>query len=203
MRLMNNCKNEYFFCSSLYGYVWSPYFSIVFTILLPNILETFSNLAYLMFVFTRYIKISNTKNMILKKLDNTSIKIYFLIALLLSFLSNAYIYFEIKTKIYSKYFYSSLEDTTSDIFKTNFSDFEFKLFISLQYLKLFLVDLLFYILTIVIDISLIFCIKKSMANSEHNLELKKTCKQRIILMLVLNGINFLLLRRKMCRLVPI
>lgn len=193
MKLINNCKQDNVFCSSLYGNVWSLYFTMIFTILLSNIFKTFSNSAYFMFVLMRYIQISSTKNIIWKKIGNLSFKTYFLVATLLSLLSNAYLYFEIKAKEFSKYFYTNLEDTSRDLFRTDFTDFELKLFISLQYLKLFLVDLLFFVLSILIDCILIFFIKKSMASS-HNLEIKKKCKQRIIIMIVLNGINYLLLR---------
>jgi len=192
MSLVNYCQNEKVFCSSLYGYSWLSYFKMINTVLLRNILTTFSNLTYLTFLLMRYINISSTKNFVLQKLNKISLKTYFLAVGLLSLLSNAYIYFEIKVNKNLKY-YSNF-DMTTDLFKTDFSDFEYKLFISLQYLKLFLVDLLFFILSIVIDVTLIFFIKKSMNKSSHNRELKKSCKQRVLQMIILNGINFCLLK---------
>ncbi len=52
--------------SSTTGSIWSRYFALFFTVLIPNILKTFSSLTYLMFILERYIKISSTKNNILK-----------------------------------------------------------------------------------------------------------------------------------------
>jgi len=93
-----------------------------------------------------------------------------------------------------KYFSNKFQDPSSDIFGSDFTDLEYNIFTSLQYLKLFLVDLLFFILSIVIDSVLVLFIKQSITRTSHNNELKKKCKQRIVLMIVLNGVNFLLLR---------
>jgi len=180
--------------SSVNGSIWSRYFALIVTILIHNSLKTFSNIAYLAFIMMRYIKISSTKNRILTKLDKISLKFYLLLATSLSIFSNSYLYFEMKINKNLKYFSNNLQDTTTDLFKTDFTDFEYKFFVSLQYLKFFLADMLFFILTIAIDLVLIYFIKKKISSSSYNREIKIKCKKRIIIMIILNGINFLLLR---------
>ena len=194
MSLINECKLENIFCSSLYGSDVAQYFEMIFNILIRNILKTFSNLAFLAFVIARYTKISSTKNFVLKKFDTLSLKMFSFLALILSIFVNSYIYFEIQVKQKFKYLDTINQDSSQDQFRTDFTDTETTVFTSLQYLKLILTDLLIFALTIAIDCYLICFIKKSMINSGHNREVKKKAKQRTIIMLILNGINFLLLR---------
>jgi hypothetical protein len=192
--VINNCKIENIFCSSLYGSESAQYFQIIFNVLIKNILITFSNLAYLGFILARYIKISSTKNIILKKFDSVSLTMFALTSLILSIFSNSHIYFEIETKQKFKFYDSIYQDSSQDQFRNDFTSIESTVFSALQYLKFILIDLLFFVLTIVIDCTLIRFIKKSMLDSNHNREVKKIAKQRTITMLVLNGINFLVLR---------
>ena len=128
INLINNCKYDNLFCSSLHDYAWTPYFAMVFNVLISNVCKTFSNSAYLMFILIRYIKISNTKNIILTKFNKISFKMYFLIAILLSLLCNAFICFEIREKQIIEFYSTNFLDASRDRFKTQFTDFEFKLF---------------------------------------------------------------------------
>jgi len=71
-----------------------------------------------------------------------------------------------------------------------------------QYFKIIISDLFFFILSIIFDVVLIFFIQKSInklktnstLRNTKNIELKKNSKSRLMSMVILNGINFLLLR---------
>ena len=103
MSLINKCSSLQVFCSSLFGSTFGQYFEMIFVILIRNILETFAYLAYMAFVFTRYLNIASSKNGILKKFNTISLKTYLFLTLLLSVLANVHIFFEIRARNGNKY----------------------------------------------------------------------------------------------------
>ena len=92
-----------------------------------------------------------------------SLKLYIFITILISVFINIYIIFEYSTQIDAPY--SRLEKTVvrnpADRFLTNLSAIQYIIINIFQYFKIIFSDLLFYILTVIIDILLIHFIKKN------------------------------------------
>ncbi len=143
----------------------------------------------------------------MKRFKNIKFRNFIVITFLLSLLVNSYICFEYEFVSRDK-LYSKLNDLNSvkpfDNFKTDISHKEFIILNFFQYIKLIISDLLFFLLSIMIDLTLIIFIQKNInkmrvaslgiTSSAVSLELKKKSKSRLTAMVILNGINFLLLR---------
>jgi hypothetical protein len=92
---------------------------------------------------------------------------------------------------------------TFDYIKIDLSKNELLIFNFFQYLKIIVSDLLFYVLSIIFDVSLILFIKKSINSvksalavgvASKNIEKKKSSKRRLTVMIILNGCNFFVFR---------
>jgi hypothetical protein len=204
--LITNCVFSEYFCSALYDKLLTQYFDKIFLKLFKNSLKTFSNISYLAFILIRYINVTGTKNNHLKRFQKFKYKYYILLTALFSLILNSYIYFEYVFKkreiLISKE--KDLELINSfDNLKIYLTKSEYIFLTVSQYLKIIVSDLLFFILSIIFDIVLIIFIQKSINNIKHktlslvnsnNLEMKKKSESRLKAMVILNGINFLLLR---------
>ena len=212
--LITNCVFLEYFCSAYYDSLIAQYFDKIAFKLFKNSLKTFSNISYLAFILTRYINITNTKNVHLKRFQKLKYRYYILFTVIISLLLNIYIYFEYRfigkdqrEKIYSKI--DDFETIISfDNLKIDLTDSEHMIFTICQYFKIIISDLFFFILSIIFDVVLIFFIQKSIRNlkktntsrnpnnnnTSNNIELKKNSKSRLISMVILNAINFLFLR---------
>jgi hypothetical protein len=205
--LITNCVFSEFFCSEFFDSFLVHYLDKIILKLLNNSFKTFSNVSYLAFILIRYINVTNTKNKHLKRFKNIKFRNFIVITFLLSLLVNSYICFEYEFVSRDK-LYSKLNDLNSvkpfDNFKTDISHKEFIILNFFQYIKLIISDLLFFLLSIMIDLTLIIFIQKNInkmrvaslgiTTSVVSLELKKKSKSRLTAMVILNGINFLLLR---------
>jgi hypothetical protein len=206
--LITNCVFLEFFCSAFYGSLIAQYFDKIFLKLFKNSLKTFSNISYLAFILIRYINITNTKNVHLKRFQKLKYRYYIFFTVIISLLLNIYIYFEYRFigKDQREKLYSKIDDIESilslDNLKIDLTDTEYMIFTICQYFKIIISDLFFFILSIIIDVVLIFFIQKSInklktnstLRNTKNIELKKNSKSRLMSMVILNGINFLLLR---------
>ena len=204
--LITNCVFSEYFCSALYDKLLTQYFDKIFLKLFKNSLKTFSNISYLAFILIRYINVTGTKNNHLKRFQKLKYKYYILLTALFSLILNSYIYFEYVFKkreiLISKE--KDLELINSfDNLKIDLTKSEYIFLTVSQYLKIIVSDLLFFILSIIFDIVLIIFIQKNINNlqrnsfsivNSNNLEMKKKSKSRLKAMIILNGINFLLLR---------
>jgi hypothetical protein len=200
--LINECTYEEIFCSKLNNSIYANFFKTYILKMIKNTLSTFSNIAYTSFVLIRYIKITNTKNLMLLKFKDISLKIYLLITICFSILINIYVCFEYTLQ------YKELNDVSNtvrfDYFKINLSQNENILYNIFQYVKIIFSDLLFFLAALLFDIFLIVFINRKNENNTINLvvgavnnqrlERKQTAKKRIIGNIVMNGINFLILR---------
>jgi hypothetical protein len=204
--LITNCIFSEVFCSALYDKLLTQYFDKIILKLFKNSLKTFSNISYLAFILIRYINITSTKNIHLKRFQKFKYKYYILLTALISLMLNSYIYFEYAFTTRDK-FYTNVDDLEAiisfDNLKIYLTKSEYIFLTVCQYLKIIISDLLFFILSIIFDIVLIIFIQKSIINMEritlytvnnYNLEMKKNSKSRLKAMVILNGINFLLLR---------
>ena len=70
--LIVECFNINYFCSSLSSSQNSQYIVGFFLKPIKNTLKTFSHISYTSFILLRYLKISNAKNVYLKKFENFS-----------------------------------------------------------------------------------------------------------------------------------
>ncbi len=200
--LINECTYEELFCSKLNNSIYSNYFKIFVLKMMKNALTTFSNISYTSFVLIRYIKISNTKNVLLLKFKEITLKKYLLIAICFSILINTYVCFEYTLKV------KELNDVSTtirfDYFKINLPQNENLLYTICQYVKIVCSDLLFFLAALLFDIVLIAFLNSKNDNNTINsvigaitnqrLERKQTAKQRIIGNIIMNGINFIILR---------
>jgi hypothetical protein len=138
----------------------------------------------------------------LLKFKDISLKIYLLITICFSILINIYVCFEYTLQ------YKESNDVSNtvrfDYFKINLSQNENILYNIFQYVKIIFSDLLFFLAALLFDIFLIVFINRKNENNTINLvvgavnnqrlERKQTAKKRIIGNIVMNGINFLILR---------
>ena len=205
--LITNCVFSEFFCSEFFDSFIVHYLDKIILKLLNNSFKTFSNVSYLAFILIRYINVTNTKNKHLKRFKNIKFRNFIVITFILSLIVNSYIFFEYEFVSRDK-LYSKLNDLDSikpfDNFKTDIAHKEFIILNFFQYLKLIVSDLLFFLLSIMIDITLVIFIQKNInkmrvaslgiTTRAISLELKKKSKSRLTAMVILNGINFLLLR---------
>ncbi len=203
--LMGLCVKRDLFCSSLYNSIYIQYINVYILKLFKGFLTTFSNITYTSFILTRYIKISDNKNNLLKKFSKISLKLYLSISILFSVMINIYNVFEYSTDIRASFHRLERSQVLNpgDKFVTNMSKFQYTIFNILQYIKIIFSDLLFYIVSIIIDVYLIYFIQISINNaiafvvnpaSNQNLIMKKKSKSKIRTMIILNGLNFFILR---------
>jgi hypothetical protein len=201
--LIVECFNINYFCSSLSGSKNSQYIVGFFLKPIKNTSKTFSHISYTSFILLRYLKISNTKNVYLKKFENLSEKIYVVFIFLFSFFINIYIIFEYSFKEKIPFLESSIRVIdTVDSFKDELTQSEYLILQIFQCLKLITSDIFFFIFTLGIDIKLIFFMRKTITQAislaqgviTSSIKMKKCSKSRIVQMIILNGINFLILR---------
>ena len=200
--LINECTYEEIFCSKLNKSIYGNYFKTFILKMIKNALTTFSNISYTSFVLIRYIKITNTKNIMLLKFKEITLKKYLLITICFSISINIYVCFEYTLNI------KELNDVSTairfDYFKINLSQNENHLYTIFQYVKIIFSDLLFFLAALLFDIVLIVFINRKNENNTINsvigaltnqrFERKQTAKKRIIANIIMNGINFLILK---------
>ena len=216
VKIVNNCKNDDLFCSSIYDSVYVAYYNIIFIKLIGNTLQTASNLAHVSFSLSRYIFITQTKSKILKLFDNISIKLYLFITLVFSLLMNAYICFEFD---FTRKSFNEIESyiiQDFNTYKNRYSNLELTILNSLQYIKIFVSDIAYIIGSAVIDLILLFFLRKRKQIKDNlnstsavanlvvatvrraavpiNKTKTKDSNKRITNMITFNGINFVLLR---------
>ena len=204
--LIIECTYVDYFCSALKTSQMISYFKNVVLKLIYNSLTTFSNLAYSAFVLTRFIKITNTKNEILKKFEKISLKTYLIVTIIFSILINLFLCFEYSMEFREAYSIETDMSTQLDFFKINMSESEELILKIFQYLKIIFSDLFFFISSNVLDVSLIFFIKKNSKRirsatvtnltsvNKNKTDKKESSKRRLTAMIVLNGLNFIFLR---------
>ena len=195
--LLTSCAIENIFCSGFYDSIYAQYFDTIFVKMIKNSLKTFSDISYMSFILTRYIKITASTNSYLKRFEKLSLKNFLISTIFFSILINFYIYFEYKVDFRQLKMNTSIETQDPfDRFRTSLSHLENSILYFFQLMKIFFSDLLFFSLTILIDTSLVIFIKKTItvAPSKRSIKMKKSTKARITKMIVLNGINFIVLR---------
>jgi len=206
--------------------IQSQYINLIIGKICSNIFRTVSNIAYLSFTLSRYIKIKNEKNSFLSQFHKLNVKLFLFISLTIAMIINAHIFFGYKIKYSQKdheqlhafsgrNFSNYYKQESIDEYKENFSSqSEYYLLNISQYVRIIFSDLAHIIVSTIIDIVLFgfvkkqIRIKKTLVNANQVLSLiagqsvnkKKLNKNhvkshdRISTMIILNGINFLLLR---------
>ncbi len=205
--LMIECTYVDYFCSVLKTTQATGYFKNIVLKLIYNSLTSFSNLAYSAFVLTRFIKITNTKNELLKKFEKLPLKFYLTATIIFSVLINMFVCFEYSMQFREAYSIETDTSTQVDYFKINLSQSEELILQIFQYMKIIFSDFFFFITSIILDVSLIIFIKKksnrirsatvtNLATVKQNnkSDKKESSKRRLTAMIVLNGLNFVFLR---------
>lgn len=196
--LITECTYEDQFCSALRNSIYAEYFRIFFLKLMKNSLSTFSNISYTAFVLTRYIKISSSGEKF-RIFNRIKMKYYLAITIIASLLVNLYICFE-----YSVRFNIFMNKIPSEEPLDNFEDYfstNQKIILNVfQVLKIIFSEFVFCVVNIVLDAALITFIRRKTNKRIRaiNLELPTTnkisSKERLKAMIILNSINFLLMR---------
>jgi len=151
--LLTKCMQDEIFCSSVSNSIYVQYINTYFVKWLKGSLITFSNITYTSFILARYIQVSDTKNENLLKFKKISLKLYLFITILISVFINIYIIFEYSIEtvtIYNKLEKPEIQNP-NDKFLTNLTPIQCIIFNVFQYFKIIISDVLFYILTVIID----------------------------------------------------
>ena len=201
--LLTECTYEDYFCSLFESSIYLQYFKIFGLKLIKNSLTTFSNVSYTSFILIRYTKITSSKNVTLKYFEKLKLKYFILISIPFSVLINVYICFAYSTQFIDLYSTEVNSRIPFDYFKINISKNENIILNIFQYFKIIISDLLFYVLSVCFDVSLILFIKKSINSvrsalavglTSKTIEKKQASKRRLTRMIILNGFNFFIFR---------
>ena len=156
---------------------------------------TFSNISYSS--LTRFIKITGHDHF--KKFSNIPLKFYLVITILASILINIYVCFEYSIQLKNKSMYHIPSEVPFDYFKMNLSHNEEILLNLFQFIKIIFSDLLFFVLNIICDVTLVVFLHKKANRSAIIKKISKkytkmSSKRRLKIMIILNSINFIVLR---------
>ena len=123
--LLTSCAIENIFCSGFYDSIYAQYFDTIFVKMIKNSLKTFSDISYMSFILTRYIKITASTNSYLKRFEKLSLKNFLISTIFFSILINFYIYFEYKVDFRQLKMNTSIETQDPfDRFRTSLSHLE-------------------------------------------------------------------------------
>lgn len=168
--VLNNCPTDKPFCSQLYKSVYSQYLTIVVIKLSGSSVRTCANITHCSFTVARYIKITNSENTMLKRINEFPTKFYLLIIILFSFFINLYIFFQYQVE-FSESSFNQFQSVDSgqlinyridliDNYKEDFSKNEYLILNILQYLKIVFSDLSYLFVSTTIDVLLVLFLKK-------------------------------------------
>lgn len=211
LKILKDCTHWDLFCTPIFNSVYTRYFNIIVVKFLGTSLQTACNIAHVSFTLSRYIIITNAKSKFLVKFNNMSLNIYLSATILFSLLINLYVCFEYYDGSTILQLSNYYKQEQLDEFKENFGYFEYILLNVLHYIKLVLSDLFYILISVYIDIVLVFFVKKRINIQESLvfsnpaaalvlLQFKKksqkaksklnTSKNRIAQMIIFNGLNF-------------
>jgi len=187
-----------------------------------NIFKTGSNISYFMFVLSRYFMVTGKKGLFVEKFQKFNRGLFIFLTVSISVLFNIQIIFKFTNKyseldyfpnhfFISKTFSENYNKETIDDYKEIFSSKSEYLILNIaDYIRLIFSDLAHIIANTVIDLCLFNFVRKKIKSKTDMLEvnLEKTNRilkakikkrvnhpnNRISLMILLNGINFLVLR---------
>lgn len=205
------------------SFIYTQYTQLILVKFISNVFKTSSNISYFAFVLSRYFCIKNN-NSNADHFKWLTIKKFLLMSLTVSFLINANIIFQFKIKYYtedsgqmkpidSQFILDSRQDPVDD-YKENFStNSEYIMLNVAQYIRLIFSDLAHIILSTMVDCLLLTFIKNKLKQKQNLLssraiisvnlnsirqvklnKKKNQPKDRITQMIILNGVNFLILR---------
>lgn len=218
LKIIRNCDNDSLFCWSNLDVNFVRYFNIFVIKLLGNSTQTAANISHLAFTLSRYITISRKEFCILNKFKQLALKKFFALTFLFSLLVNSYVCFEFNydENSYASYSHELYILKNFNSFKENYSKLELTMLNLFQYLKIFTADLVYILFSFLIDLLLIFYVRKKMNIKKSiarvlpaiSLALKEmksdrmngkkvdanTSSYRLTGMIIFNGINFIVFR---------
>jgi hypothetical protein len=197
LKLMNECifYGSNLFCSKIYQTVEMQYFKMYVYAFFGNVLRTCASLTYLSISMSRIILVREriTAGSFLDKFQHFNYKILTFIFVILSCLISFYKLFQYALnemrESNSLFPYEISNEKTCAYFKT--FNFRCNIFKWLKFFDIFLNDLLFFILNLIIDVVLYFLFKKEIEKKKlvtsanvHDLEEKQKDLNK---MLLING----------------
>ena len=203
---LGDCSNDDIFCSEIYESTELKYTKVILIKLIGNAAKTCSNIAHVSFCLSRYKKMKGLDYLLIKSFNNLSTKLYLILIIIFSILLNLYKYFQFSLYFKTSFKFYRLSDFfTQDSFydyKENLTSTEYIILNVFQYLNVFFSDFTYIIAITTIDILLFRLVKKQLAAkrlllTQSNVaqsDGKLTADQRISRMIILNGINYVILR---------
>jgi hypothetical protein len=202
LKLMNECifYDSNLFCSKIYQTDEIQYFKIYVYAFFGNVLRTCASLTYLSISMSRIILVREriAVGSFLDKFHHFNYKILTFIFVILGCLVSLYRVFQYALNEMrdsnSLFPYEISNETTCTYFKN--SEFRCKLFKWLKFVDIFVNDLLFFILNVIVDVVLYFLFKKEIEKKKlvtsaniHELEEKQKDLNK---MLLINGFVYFL-----------
>ena len=187
------------FCSTILEAESSQYWKIYGNFFVGNTLRLCMNISYIGFSASRFFLSTSSKSSCLKKLAN--LKWFYLLALLFSVIASVFKVFQYKANT----FYSSGEaDFPLDIYgiyrcKTSKLQFKCKLFTIFNLINNVLNNIVFFVISIFIDICLIRFAQKILASKRqlfatNDIEISKAenLKEKVVQLTIVNGLLYFL-----------
>jgi len=208
----NDAHLELSFCLDEFRENSARYFNIVFVRTLGSCFKTCSNMSYLLFLISRYKLITNSKSIWINRIDKISICKKCITICLISLFINSYSYFQ-----FSKFLDQNLSDMSIRKYSGFFDKTEYAEFFSkfnevndytqdlsssyllwlniLNLIKIIFSDIFFLIIGTIFDVLLLIFIKnQNKTQISREVRKQKSAEKRLIVMIILNGINFLIFR---------
>jgi len=205
------CVDNDFYCSPLNETKFNIFYNTIFVLFIGETFKTVSNFSFISFSISRYVLVTSSKSNFLLKLNKLKNRNYCLISILIAVIMNLYHLFEYNFSISKPtYFLDSLNSFDSffkysnpnDLFIEHFSTFQFYLLNTFYYIKIIFSDLSYIVFNLIIDFQLLSFIKIQNAkrlglvdvNSLTNVNQANSSSNRLIAMIILNGLNCFIFR---------
>ena len=196
LRLINVCVfKTSIFCSSIYTYESTQYFRIIFIYYIGNIIKLCSNISYISFSISRFTLSANNKNRFLLKFENINLKIYYTVTILFCSSISLFKLFQYQiNEIYNTTKSFPLE--LFDVDNCRDENFKCKLFRGFNLINHFIIDFVFFLINIIIDLYLLEISKKFLKNKKKItldkkiLDSASKSNKKITKMVLINGLLF-------------
>ena len=195
-KLINVCIfDSTIFCSTLYYYVPSQLFKIIFILFFGNVIKLCCNFSYISFTFSRFCLSTNKKSGIYKKFDGLNLKFYYTLMFIFGVLLSLFKLFQYDYN----YIYNlnkSFPFEIYDVGNCESTNYKCILFRALKLINDIIKNILTYMISFLIDIILMKNIRKDVENKLKLTKSKKTISTAIHSlnnanrMVLVNGIVF-------------